>query len=83
MDTTWEAPYDPALSSPFPSNSLQTTADLSDTMPAARTPLRHSKGPTKGASTSMHAAYDDDDDDYDEIGTSQLSGAPLPTQGDE
>ena len=96
MDTPWEEPDYPAWSGGTTLASLRTPARSSKPMTGAtsavRTPPHHSarKGP---------AEEDNEDDDYasgfhllhhqwdpwhtDEIGMSQLGGAPLGTQGDE
>ena len=68
MDTPWEMPYDPALSSPLRSSTLPTRAGSSNTMAAGtssvRTPGHEGKGPLE------HKDEEDKDDDYDEIGMS-------------
>ena len=93
MDTPWEEPHYSAWSGGMTLASLRTPAGSSEPMigvtSAMRTPPHHSDG--KGPA--------DEDDDYapgfhvhhhhrdpwhaDEIGMSQLGGAPLGTQGDE
>ena len=82
MDTPWEMPYDPDLSSSLCSSTISTRAGSSNTTaggtPFVRTPRNHSKGPTE-----LDVEKDKDEEvDYDEIGMSQLGDAPFPTQFD-
>ena len=86
MDNPYEEPPLPAQSGGTSSASLRTPADSSQAMTqgatsAVRTPPYYSAGKDP-------AIVDDDDDDdesedwpQDEIGMSQLGGAPLGTQG--
>ena len=94
MDTPWVEPDYPARSGATSSGSLRTPAGSSQPVigatSAVRTPPHHSAGKDP-------ATEDDDDDDVprgfrrqhdqwddwpqDEIGMSQLGGAPLGTQG--
>jgi len=78
VDTPWVPAYEPGVSSPFPSSTLPTAVGLSNTMAAGtssvRTPIHEGKGPTED---------EDEEDDYDEIGMSQLGNAPFPTQFEE
>ena len=81
MDTPWEMPYDPDLSSSLRLSTMPTRAGSSDTMAGGtsyiRTPGNAGKGPTE------HDIEEDEDkdkeEDYDEIGMSQLGDAPFPT----
>ena len=93
MDTPWVKPAVPARSGGTSSGSLRTPAGSSQPVTGAtsavRTPPHHSAG-----KDPANEDYDDDDppgfrrqhhqwDDWpqDEIGMSQLGGAPLGTQG--
>ena len=71
MDTPWEMPYDPMLSSPLCSSTLPTAVGLSNTMAAGtssvRTPIHEGKGPTEH---DVEENEEDEDEDYDEIGMS-------------
>ena len=94
MDTPWVEPNYPARSGGTSSASLRTLADSSQPVTgvasAVRTPPHYSAG------KDLANEDDDDDDDppgfriqhhqwddwqQDEIGMSQLGGAPLGTQG--
>ena len=81
MDTLWEMPYDPDLSSSLRSSTMLTRAGSSDTTARGtsyvHTPGNVGKGPTE------HDVEEDEEEDYDEIGMSQLGDAPFPTQFDE
>ena len=96
MDTPWVEPAVPAWSGGTSSGSLRTPADSSQPVTGAtfavRTPPHRSVG--KDPATEEEEEEDDDDplgfrrqyhqwDDWpqDEIGMSQLDGAPLGTQG--
>jgi len=76
VDTPWEMPYDPDLSSSLRSSTMPTQAGSSDTMAGGtsyvRTPGNTGKGPTEHD-------IEEDEEDYDEIGMSQLGDAPFPT----
>ena len=78
-------PYEPGVSSPFPSSTLRTAAGSSNSMTAGtssvHTPAHEGKGPVEDEEDK-----DDDEDDnnnnnieYDQIEMSQLYGAPYPT----
>ena len=90
MDTPWEMPYDPDLSSFLRLSTMPTRAGSSDTM-AARTSYVHTpdnagKGPAEHDVEEDEDEEDeneDEEEDYDEIGMSQLGDAPFPTQFDE
>ena len=81
MDTPWEMPYDPDLSSSLRSSTISTRAGSSDTTAGGtsyvHTPKNEGKGPTE------HDVEEDEDkdeeEDYNEIGMSQLGDAPFPT----
>jgi hypothetical protein len=47
------------------------------------TPAHESRGPAEYQMEQDEDEDDDEDEEYDEIGISQLGGAPLPTQLDE
>ena len=72
MDTPWEMPYDPDLSSSLRSSTMPTRAGSSDTTAGGTsyvcTPSNPGKGPTE------HDIEEDEDEDeeedYDEIGMS-------------
>ena len=85
VDTPWVPPYELGVSSPFPSSTLPTAVGSSDSMAAgtsfACTPIREGKGPAKDKDDEDED--DNDDAEYDEIGMSQLYGAPFRTQYDE
>ena len=88
MDTLWDMPYDPTLSSPLRSSTLATVAGSSDTMAAGAssvcTPAHEGKGPTEHEDEEDEDEEDEDEeDDYNEIGMSQLGDAPFPTQSEE
>ena len=88
MDTPYEELPLPAQSGGTSSASLRTPADSSQSVTgvtsAVRTPPHHSA--RKDSATEDDEDDDDDDDKWedwpqDEIGMSQLGGAPLGTQG--
>ena len=77
VDTPWEMPYDPDLSSSLRSSTMPTRVGSSDRMAAGTsyvcTPGNAGKGPAE------HNIEEDEEEDYDEIGMSQLGDAPFPT----
>ena len=76
MDTSWEMTYDLDQSSSLRSSTMPTRAGSSDTM-AGGTSYVHTPGNTgKGP---MEHDIEEDEEDYDEIGMSQLGDAPFPT----
>ena len=85
MDTPWEMPYDPDLSSSLHLSTMPTREGSSDTTAGGTSYVctlgNAGKGPTE------HDVEEDEDEDeeenYDEIGMSQLSDAPFHTQLDE
>ena len=86
MDTLWEMPYDPDLSSSLRSSTIPTRASSSDTTAGGtsyvRTPGNAGKGPTEHDVEEDEDEEDeneDEEEDYDEIGMSQLGDAPFPT----
>ena len=80
VDTPWEMPYDPDLSSSSCLSTMPTREGSSDTTAGGtsyvRTPSNAGKGP-------VEHDVEEDEEDYDEIGMSQLGDAPFPTQFDE
>ena len=83
MDTPWEMPYDPDLSSSLRSSTMPIRVGSSDTM-AAGTSYDHTLGNVdKGPAEHDVEEDEDENEDYDEIGMSQLGDAPFPTQFDE
>ena len=85
MDTPYEEPPLPARSGGMSSASLRTLAGSSQPMTGATSAVRT---PPHYSAAKDPAIEDDDDDDdewedwpQDEIGMSQLGGAPLGTQG--
>ena len=72
MNTPWEMPYDPDLSSSLCSSTMPTRAGSSDTM-AARTSYVHTPD-NAGKGPAEHDVEKDEDEDeeedYDEIGMS-------------
>ena len=86
VDTPWEMPYDPDLSSSLRSSTMPTRAGSSDTTAGGTsyvlTPGNRSKGPAEYDVEEDEDEEDEDEDeeeDYDEIGMSQLGDAPFPT----
>ena len=88
MDTPYEEPPLPARSGATSSASLRTPVSSSQQMTSATSTVHtlphHSAG--KDPATKDEEDDDDDDDQWedwsqDEIGMSQLRGAPLGTQG--
>ena len=85
MDTPWEMPYGPDLSSSLRSSTMLIRAGSSDTTATGtsyvRTPSNAGKGPAE------HDVEEDEDEDeeedYDEIGMSPLGDAPFSTQFDK
>ena len=73
---------------PLRSSTLPTAAGSSDTMAvgtsSVRTLVHEGKGPTEHEDEEDDDEDDnedeDEEDDYDEIGMSQLGGAPFPSQ---
>ena len=73
-------PYDLGLSSSLRLSTMPTRATSSDTMAGGtsyvRTPGNAGKGP---AEHNVEEDEDKEEEDYDEIGMSQLGDAPFPT----
>ena len=73
VDTLWEIPYDPDLSSSLCSSTMPTRAGSSDMTAGGtsyvRTPDNHGKGPTEH-DDEEDEDEEDEDEDYDEIGMS-------------
>ena len=72
VDTPWEMPYDPDLSSSLRSSTMPTRAGSSDTMVVGTSYVRTSNNAGKGP--AEHNVEEDEDEDkeedYDEIGIS-------------
>jgi len=84
VDTPWEMPYDPDLSSSLRSSTISTRAGSSDTTAAGTSYVRTPGNAGKGhAEHDVEEDEDEEDKDYDEIGMSQLGDAPFPTQFNE
>ena len=83
MDTPWEMPYDPDLSSSLHSSTMPTRAGSSNTTAGGtsyvRTPGNAGKGPVDNDVEEDEDKDEDAEEDYDEIGMSQLGDAPFPT----
>ena len=74
-------PYDPDLSSSLRSSTMLTQAGSSDT--TGGTSYVHTPGNVgKGPAEHDVEKDEDEEEDYDEIGMSQLGDAPFPTQFD-
>ena len=82
MDTPWEMPYDPDLSSSLRSSTMLTRAGSSDTIAGGTsyvcTPVNRGKGPAEH-DIEEDVDEEDEDEDYDKIGMSHLGDAPFPT----
>ena len=75
VDTPWEMPYDPDLSSSLCSSTTLTRAGSSDTMVVGtsyvRTPDNAGKGPMEhDVEEDEDEEDEDEEEDYDEIGMS-------------
>ena len=81
VDTPWEMPYDPDLSSSLRSSTIPTRAGSSNTTAGGtsyvHTPGNAGKGPTEH--DIEEDKEEDQEEDYDEIGMSQLGDALFPT----